>query len=522
MDTDPGNDTNSWLVWHDLDNAAVGMPQIHANLSKNSSIPSVHGGALWADDVNYRLFLFGGEFYSDNPTTSSMMSYDIWYDQWDDFGPPAAGIQRVSYGASTSVMERGEGYYYGGYLSNASMPDWNGPPRATSNLVRYKMDGNLWTKLAGPDDIRRAEGVMTFIPASDGGMLVYFGGVQDPDRNGTMIPQPMDQIFIYDIISNKWHVQEANGTIPEHRRKFCAGAVWSKDRSSYNIYLNAGLGFGGPGFDDVYVLSLPSFTWIKIYPLDRNGTGQYPSHSLSCNIVNEGSQMLTIGGSFPNDSTCDYEQVWGVHNVDLGDRIKGNFQKVWAEYIPTLFGYKVPGFVTSVIGGTKDGSATKMTPDAGFADHDIGILLGMKAVFPARTRANDGRTAPATGTVSKTPGSKSGPSGGAIIGIAVGSSVVLLSLLAGLWLLIRKRKRKPNAQPVAPTEPLVPTPHTLPFSPYHSTQSPDSGQYMSPRTREGDGEVPVHNRDWRSASASSPPSEMNGQDLRIAELDVEN
>lgn len=127
-------------------------------------------------------------------------------------------------------------YYYGGYLSNASVPDWNGRPRATSNLVRYKMDGNLWTKLAGPDDIRRAEGVMTFIPASDGGMLVYFGGVQDPDRNGTMIPQPMDQIFLYDIISNKWHVQKANGTTPEHRRKFCAGAVWSKDRSSYNMY----------------------------------------------------------------------------------------------------------------------------------------------------------------------------------------------------------------------------------------------------------------------------------------------
>lgn len=85
------------------------MPPMHVGLSKNDTIPSVHGGALWADDVNYRLFLFGGEFYGNNPTTSSMMSYDIWYDQWDDFGPPSEGIQRVSYGASTSVMERGEG-----------------------------------------------------------------------------------------------------------------------------------------------------------------------------------------------------------------------------------------------------------------------------------------------------------------------------------------------------------------------------------------------------------------------------
>lgn len=101
---------DTWLVWHDLDhNSKDNMPQIHANLSKNVSVPSVHGGALWADDVNYRLFLFGGEFFSGSPTTSNFMSYDIWYDQWDDFGPPSDDIKRVSYGAATTVKERGEG-----------------------------------------------------------------------------------------------------------------------------------------------------------------------------------------------------------------------------------------------------------------------------------------------------------------------------------------------------------------------------------------------------------------------------
>jgi len=63
-------------------------------------------------------------------------------------------------------------------------------------------------------------------------MLVYFGGVQDPYRNGTLIAQPMEQIFVYDILSKKWHLQTASGTIPEYRRRFCAGAVWTKDRSS--------------------------------------------------------------------------------------------------------------------------------------------------------------------------------------------------------------------------------------------------------------------------------------------------
>lgn len=127
-------------------------------------------------------------------------------------------------------------YYYGGYLSRASVTDWSGERRATSDLIRYNMDSNTWARLSGPDDINRAEGVMTFIPASDRGMLVYFGGLQDPDDNGTMVSQSLDEIFLYDIISNRWHVQKANGTIPENRGRFCAGAVWAEDRSSYNMY----------------------------------------------------------------------------------------------------------------------------------------------------------------------------------------------------------------------------------------------------------------------------------------------
>ncbi|CAG7565299.1 unnamed protein product [Fusarium equiseti] len=514
LESDHENYTNSWLVWHDLDtNSKDNMPQLHANLSKNASIPSVHGGALWADDVNYRLFLFGGEFYDGIPETSSLMSYDIWYDRWDDFGPPSAGISRVSYGASTTVKERGEGYYYGGYRSNHSVPGWTGPPRAAPDLIRYKMDTNSWTKLAGPDDIKRAEGVMTFIPASDRGMLVYFGGLQDPGDNGTMVPQPMDRIFLYDIISNKWHIQEANGTIPDYRRRFCAGAVWAKDRSSYNIYLNAGIGLDGYGFDDVYILSLPSFEWIKTYPLDRNGTGEFPSHSLSCDVVNEGSQILAIGGTFPaDDDQCDSDEVWGVHNIDLGDQIKSSFKHVWAGYEPALFGYKVPSFVTSVIGGTKDGGATKMEPESGFVNHDLGTLLGMKAAFSTRARWKDGRSDPATATASQSSSSKPGLSTGAIIGIAVGGAVVLLTALVGLWLLRRKRKAKSNVQLVPTAEPVFPTAYTPPsFSPSFYNQSPDSGQRRSPWDRDEDWERSEQNRVWRPPFVNSQPSELDGQ-----------
>jgi hypothetical protein len=45
----------------------------------------------------------------------------------------------------------------------------------------------------------------------------------------------MDTIYIYDLASSKWYTQTASGDVPENRRKFCAGATWAKDHSSYNM-----------------------------------------------------------------------------------------------------------------------------------------------------------------------------------------------------------------------------------------------------------------------------------------------
>lgn len=230
---------DTWLSYHDLSTVAdSGMPPLYANLSKNASIPNVNGGALWADEVNKRLYLFGGEFYQEPPTALNLFGYDILANQWDNFGAPrtTTPISGISYGAGVSISNRGEGYYYGGWMSNASVPGWgSGPPVATANMVKYTMNDNSWVNSTGPDSTRRAEGVLLHIPAGDGGMLVYFGGVKDLFGNGTITPQPMDQIFLYDVLSNKWYIQNATGVVPEVRRRFCAGVTWAPDQSSYNM-----------------------------------------------------------------------------------------------------------------------------------------------------------------------------------------------------------------------------------------------------------------------------------------------
>jgi len=66
-------------------------------------------------------------------------------------------------------------------------------------------------------------------------MLVYFGGVQDKYSNGTMVGQAMEKIYLYDVLSSKWYSQTATGTVPQMRAKFCAGATWAPDKSSYNM-----------------------------------------------------------------------------------------------------------------------------------------------------------------------------------------------------------------------------------------------------------------------------------------------
>ncbi len=190
---------------------------------------------MWADEVNDRFYLYGGDYDGIQPSTPTLWSYDIIYNQWENFGPPNNAISSVSWGGGVGISELGQGYMFGGWLSNASVPNWSGGPIATSTLIKYEMDSGVWTNSTGPDNVPRAEGVMVYLPASASGLLVYFGGITAPYDNATMVESPMDTIYIYDIASSRWYTQTATGEVPLARRRFCAGASWAEDQSSYNM-----------------------------------------------------------------------------------------------------------------------------------------------------------------------------------------------------------------------------------------------------------------------------------------------
>ncbi|ORY69535.1 uncharacterized protein BCR38DRAFT_332031 [Pseudomassariella vexata] len=431
LPSNPTNYTNTLLLYQNLDvNGPEDMPQLYANLSKNASMSSTHGGTLWADEVNKKLYAFGGEYYQEPPSDLTLYSYDVLNDFWEKHESPPSSIQGVSYGAGVSVSEKGEGYYYGGWLSNNSVPSWSGRRMATANLIKYEMDKGKWSNNTGPDGVGRAEGVMVYAPVSDGGMLIYFGGVQEL-ANGSTIGQPMNEIILYDLSSSRWYKQTASGNVPEMRARFCAGVTWAQDRSSYNIYLYGGLGMppNTAGFDDVYILTIPSFQWIKMYPAPGSTAQQYPHNTLTCNVV-DGAQMIIIGGSFPLDqTTCDVPDQFGSHGLDMGRQNPD--ASPWFVYRKNITSYMVPRDITSRVGGNGQGGATKKAPDGGFNETDLSILMTRSYNAPPRAATRD---------VTPGDGSSRGLKTGAIVGIAIGGATVFVCLIVGGWCCVRRHR----------------------------------------------------------------------------------
>ena len=182
------------LLFSDLNSSApgLGQPYQYANLSKPAEIPSVSGGILWPDEVNKCFYQFGGAFTNGTPSAFSMWTYDVLLDQWNQTGNKGAGVsatQRVAYGAGTHIESLGLGFYLGGYKSNQTDPDWTGHAVATAGLVLFEYSTGLLSNNSGPEDnVGRAEGQMVYLPVSDSGLLVYFGGIEDENQNGTITP----------------------------------------------------------------------------------------------------------------------------------------------------------------------------------------------------------------------------------------------------------------------------------------------------------------------------------------------
>ncbi|KAI0889339.1 uncharacterized protein GGS22DRAFT_153670 [Annulohypoxylon maeteangense] len=422
--------TKSWDI---SSPALTGLPQ-------PSGPPAVSLGYLW-NDLN-RLYLYGGEF-SDNPialpSTISTWVYDVASSTWTEFEDPktSAGnfsdpegvpIQRAAEGAGISVPELGVSWYFGGHLDWATTPGWSDqvgrvylksllefthPGYANSGVDSLRSSGaptggafrNItWGGIQNQDGFsERADGVLVYVPGwGPNGILLGLGGGVVGDNETTDAFSSMSTIDVYDIKTSTWYHQQTSGEAPQVRVNPCAVIYSASDASSFNIYMYGGqnlLPYGNQTqYTDIWILTVPSFTWIKV---DTTTSTQPPARAGHQCAARDG-QMIVIGGYVGTELACDSP---GIYTFDASNlKWKTSFDAASHpanahadnSVLAGSYGYQVPGLVQSIIGGSSAGGATATQPASGPAT-DGPFKTGTPPVF---TITQAGSTA----TITNSPG----------------------------------------------------------------------------------------------------------------------
>lgn len=423
----------------------------------NTYPPVVIRGALFAggpgDD---NIYIYGGttsglntSFVGYNSPASAqyaLWSYDTVVDQWGQYDLTLT-TQRPSGGAYAEASDQHLAFYLNGEITNGTSTATEGigsDLMSLEGLVIVDTAGHTsrnasTTSLVGSNP--RTGGVLQYVSGiGSKGILVAIGGsyrqsmATTTDDIGTLLP--MDIIDVLDINSTynggdgTWYTQQATGDIPPSRTQFCAVVAAAPDNSSYNIYVYGGQASSTDLFDDIYVLSLPSFIWTKVY----EASIPIPRYGHTCHLVGR-RQMLTVGGSGSTAfNSCDWETK-GVAIYDMTDLVWGS---EFDYYAPD---YGVPALVTANIGGNSNGSANVTQPVGGFT------APGLAALFKERLQGNttSGNLTPGNSTTETSHGGSGAKKAGIITGSVVGSIVVILILWLA-WRAFQSSRRHRNPQ----------------------------------------------------------------------------
>ena len=247
----------------------------------------------------------------------------------------------------------------------------------------------------------------------------------------------MSTIDIYDVAGGKWYRQPTtNG--PGQLTRGCAVVAPAQDYSSFSIYYYGGYTGLDPRekfSDDVWVLSIPSFTWTKVWSGTATGRAGH-----KC-FMPYPDQMLVIGGYTTRTGTaltCLPETV-RVFNLTTGTWLKG--------YDPAKrANYTIPDAIVNKIGGSPTGGATVTTPSpSGWATTALAAVFETK--YPTSKIVTYYPYASAGATNNTNPTVPTEPEGGGsgvpsylapVLGVVLG--LMFLTMIAVLILLWRRRR----------------------------------------------------------------------------------
>ncbi|MCJ1468324.1 hypothetical protein MMC07_006952 [Pseudocyphellaria aurata] len=292
---------------------------IHST-SKPNGAPNLVHPSLWYDEQQDLLYSGFAGSVSEFGDGLSPPPLSLWTFKPDGFG---SGSWNVEIDSSNPLWDNytrpgqpmmasgsGKAFALGGYENSRTSLAANNSQNDTAvpGLVEFNLTAKATrnSTASGYSFNGTAEkGAMHYVPSfGTDGLFVVMGGddVWNPDYSGL---KDLQTISILDSSSLQWFNQTTTGHIPLPRKEFCLAGIESNNRT-YEIYVhflyagwNGRFGATAINFDEIYILTLPAFHWLKVdYP------PQHPRHDLTCNAVG-GSQILTIGGvdTNPKDTT---------------------------------------------------------------------------------------------------------------------------------------------------------------------------------------------------------------------------
>lgn len=269
----------------------------------------------------------------------------------------------------------------------------------------------------------------------------------------------MKTVAVYDIDNTTWYLQDTSGEIPPATAQGCTVVASASDGSSHNIYWYGGfdgVDAGHAFFDNVYVLSVPSFIWTKVH----SGNASLGRAGHKC-VQPYPDQMFVVGGYGTQDGTQPLclDKLGGVvrvFNLSSATFLDSYNPNVWSQY-------SVPSAVVEAIGGNAKGNATKTSPTNKWNDVALSTLFGTaynntaKPIptwypYPLNDTLPTSTTAPQP--VTSSPHKSGGlPSWvGPVLGIVLG--LMALTALVVIFLIWRRRRYLRNTQSEAGTSDL--------------------------------------------------------------------
>lgn len=272
--------------------------------------------------------------------------HDVLYNEPDgksnaDLGIPDTGYDPqnsnfphgVTNGAGANAPSENLGFYLGGlYNSDGSKYDYFNQPKDEANfLVKVTMDEigySDWAIVPSPDNKTvpwRAEGGLVWVPTSTQGILVALGGVVKPadtnyyvaSDNVTTSMTFLKEFPIYDIGTSAWSLQPLSEGSPfpdKPLAQFCTVVASASDGSHHEIFVYGGWDSNNATapYRDVWILSIPSFTWIKVDSAGREGD---PRIGHVC-VTPYPDQMIVIGGTAKSEAPLTTPRTVDVYNLN--------------------------------------------------------------------------------------------------------------------------------------------------------------------------------------------------------------